>query len=92
MKVIKVKSAEDSAENNTEEELRNVPKGLSKIFENSVHKMSEKSSDESLLESSYSSYTSKIMHIGLAKVFKRSVYCQENYWMNRHLDRHICHT
>ena len=40
MKVIKVKSAEDTAENNTEEELRNVPKGLSKIFENSVHKMS----------------------------------------------------
>ena len=73
MKVIKVKSAEDTAKNNTEDELRNVPKGLSKIFENSVHKMSEKSSDESLLESSYSSYTSKIMPIGLSSEIKRSV-------------------
>jgi len=32
MKVIKVNSAEDSAENNTEEELRNVPKGCQKYL------------------------------------------------------------
>ena len=53
---------------------RIMPKRLSKVFGNSVHKMSEKTTEELSFESRHSSDTSNIMLTGLSTEFGNSVY------------------